>query len=701
MNQYLVDSPYTPFTIKNQFKAISNGKVYIGEVDKDPLNPSQQIQVYVVDESGSSVPVNQPIQLNAGGYLVYNGQVSKFVTLEPYSMVVLNSVGAEMWRVDDISKVDPDNITASNVRDTTNGGSVQDFIDSQAATIAEIATGKFTVGTRVRVPELSNSLWLIAFGGVIDGVTVRDAGSGKTAMLQYEAGMDIESFGMSEVATPAQNLAGLNAAINCETPFTSKQKTYVIGTGSIDSVVRFIDWKAAGTRIKLEDGAKVSALFVLDQGWSYKFHGMTWDGNRLNVTGNNAGFFVVTKCASFIAENTRFEDLRRYGYNLIGEPVFNSNVEIRNLVCDNVGVWGESDGGPVGYVSALGEAVKCEHVRNLTIEGFEVNNSSGTGDGQVQKSFYGVNIRISGIRINNVGPSHIYPAISNVRNRNLSYTNAEIIGASQVAIEDNANLSAIYDNISTFGRKAYIASSDGAEYSARHGQNIIIRNWDDTSTEATAFNMVAIQGLSLTGVATNQNINISRDDPSTDRRSRDICLNDVTCNNLSTLLTEGFLELNDCDIIGQWTNTHVGTALDNNSSIGAYSDAGQALTQLVRVTRTAEAIQIKASLNAGASATFKMPSSMSAVPFAGVVDAYNFFGPSVATQWSMLKWSFFDAGTPSVNKQVVFSGAVARSAVTLSVSAANKTLTLTNNEASDATTVSARVSLIDRNVYLG
>lgn len=129
MNQYLVDSPYTPFTIKNQFKAISNGKVYIGEVDKDPLNPSQQIQVYVVNESGTNVPVSQPIALNAGGYLVYNGQVSKFVTLEPYSMVVLNSVDAEMWRVDDISKVDPDNITASNVRDTTNSGSVQDFID--------------------------------------------------------------------------------------------------------------------------------------------------------------------------------------------------------------------------------------------------------------------------------------------------------------------------------------------------------------------------------------------------------------------------------------------------------------------------------------------------------------------------------------------------------------------------------------------
>lgn len=152
-NQYLVDSPYSPFTIKNQFKAISNGKVYIGEVDKDPLNPSQQIQVYVVDETGSNVPVSQPIQLNAGGYLVYNGQVSKFITLEPYSMVVLSSVNAEMWRVDDISKVDPDNITASNVKDTTNGGSVQDFIDQSEFNFINIYSDISTVNNKIDVIE--------------------------------------------------------------------------------------------------------------------------------------------------------------------------------------------------------------------------------------------------------------------------------------------------------------------------------------------------------------------------------------------------------------------------------------------------------------------------------------------------------------------------------------------------------------------
>lgn len=140
MNQYLVDSPYTPFTIKNQLKAIHNGKVYVGEVDKDPLNPSQQIQVYVVNESGANVPVSQPIELNAGGYLVYNGQVSKFVTLEAYSMVALNSVDVEMWRVDDVSKVDPDNLNHNSTKNRNAPGAHDAIYDRKFGAVSDMVT---------------------------------------------------------------------------------------------------------------------------------------------------------------------------------------------------------------------------------------------------------------------------------------------------------------------------------------------------------------------------------------------------------------------------------------------------------------------------------------------------------------------------------------------------------------------------------
>lgn len=583
----------------------------------------------------------------------------------------------------------------------TSGG----FVDASGAvygvaTLADISAGMYGVGARLRVKDLGDSLWAIVVGGVVDGVTVRTAGSGKTAVLQYENGMDLEAFGVSESATPAQNFAGLAAAIKSNTPFTSKNKTYVIGTGSIDASIKTINWVASGTEIKLDAGNKPSALFVLRDGWSYYLSGMTWNGNRLNVSGNNAGFFAVSRTANFVAENTKFKDLRRYGYNIIGDNPYNTNVKIINLQCDDIGVLSAANGGPVGEAGALGEAVKCEHVRNFTLDGFDVKNSSGTGDGQVQKAFYCVNVTLKNFNLESVGPSYIYPAISNVRNRNVSYENINIVGASQVCIEDNSNLSVTYKNILTFGRKAMISGSDGAELGARHSQNVTIENWDDTSTEPLAFNIVAMQGLTVRGLSTNQNINISRDDPSTDRRSRDITLSDVTCTNLSTLLTQGYLELNDCDILGVWTNTHVGTAVDNNSSVASYTDSSQADTALVRATPSTNAINIFAAIDAGASITFKMPKGVGNNPFAGKVNAANAFTDSPATQWSQIDWSFYDFGTPSVNKTVVMSGSTPRQNTALSVSAANKTLTFTNND-SVRVLLAARVELIDRNAYKG
>ena len=568
------------------------------------------------------------------------------------------------------------------------------------AYLADISAGLYGIGARLRVKDLGDSLWAIVIGGVVDGVTVRDAGSGKTAVLQYEAGMDLESFGVSETATPAQNFAGLAAAIKSNIPFTSKNKTYVIGTGSIDAPVKTINWVASGTEIKLDAGNKPSALFVLRDGWSYYLSGMTWNGNRLNVSGNHAGFFVVSRTANFIAENTKFKDLRRYGYNVIGDNPYNTNVKIINLQCDDIGVLSAANGGPVGEVGALGEAVKCEHVRNFTLDGFEVKNSSGTGDGQVQKAFYCINVTLKNFNLESVGPSQIYPAISNVRNRNVSYENINIVGASQVCIEDNSNLSVTYKNILTYGRKAMISGSDGAEFGARHSQNVTIENWDDTSTESLAFNIVAVQGLTVRGLSTNQNINISRDDPSTDRRSRDISLSDVTCTNLSTLLTQGYLELNDCDILGVWTNTHVGTAVDNNSVIASYTDSAQADTALVRITPSTNAINVVAALDPGASVTFKMPKGVATNPFAGKVSAINAFTSSPATQWSQIDWSFYDFGTPTVNKAVVMSGSTPRQNTALSVLASNKTLTFTNNDSVQVLLV-ARVELIDRNAYKG
>ncbi|MDZ7220799.1 phage head-binding domain-containing protein [Escherichia coli] len=93
----IVSMPSQLFTMARSFKAVANGKIYIGKIDTDPVNPENQIQVYVENEDGSHVPVSQPIIINAAGYPVYNGQISKFVTVQGYSMAVYDAYGSQEY----------------------------------------------------------------------------------------------------------------------------------------------------------------------------------------------------------------------------------------------------------------------------------------------------------------------------------------------------------------------------------------------------------------------------------------------------------------------------------------------------------------------------------------------------------------------------------------------------------------------------
>lgn len=104
----VVSMPSQLFTMARSFKAVTNGKIYIGKIDTDPVNPENQIQVYVENEDGSYVPVSQPIIINAAGYPVYNGQIAKFVTVQGHSMAVYDAYGAQQFYFPNVLKYDPD-----------------------------------------------------------------------------------------------------------------------------------------------------------------------------------------------------------------------------------------------------------------------------------------------------------------------------------------------------------------------------------------------------------------------------------------------------------------------------------------------------------------------------------------------------------------------------------------------------------------
>lgn len=113
----VVSMPSQLFTMARSFKAVANGKIYIGKIDADPVNPENQIQVYMENEDGSHVPVSQPISINAAGYPVYNGQIAKFVTVQGHSMAVYDAYGALQFYFPNVLKYDPDQLRSELAQD--------------------------------------------------------------------------------------------------------------------------------------------------------------------------------------------------------------------------------------------------------------------------------------------------------------------------------------------------------------------------------------------------------------------------------------------------------------------------------------------------------------------------------------------------------------------------------------------------------
>ncbi|CAM7382420.1 Head binding [Enterobacter hormaechei] len=109
----VVSMPSQLFTLARSFKAVANGKIYIGQIDTDPTIPANQIQVYIEGEDGDLIPVSQPILINAGGYPVYNGQITKFVTVKGHSMSVYDAYGVQQFYFPNILGYEPDQFAST------------------------------------------------------------------------------------------------------------------------------------------------------------------------------------------------------------------------------------------------------------------------------------------------------------------------------------------------------------------------------------------------------------------------------------------------------------------------------------------------------------------------------------------------------------------------------------------------------------
>lgn len=103
----VVSMPTQLFTLARAFKAAANGRIYIGKIDTDPTIPENQIQAYLENEDGTSVPVAQPMMIGQAGLPVYNGQIAKFTTTTTHSMAIYDAYGVQQFYFHNVLKYNP------------------------------------------------------------------------------------------------------------------------------------------------------------------------------------------------------------------------------------------------------------------------------------------------------------------------------------------------------------------------------------------------------------------------------------------------------------------------------------------------------------------------------------------------------------------------------------------------------------------
>ncbi|MDV1752262.1 phage head-binding domain-containing protein [Escherichia coli] len=335
----IVSMPSQLFTMARSFKAVANGKIYIGKIDTDPVNPENQIQVYVENEDGSHVPVSQPIIINAAGYPVYNGQIAKFVTVQGHSMAVYDAYGAQQFYFPNVLKYDPDQLRSELAQD----------YGPTIVTDAKIAVRQPFNGAVNRTQHQKNSETISVLDFKLDSdpdwtlsfnrASLVSAQLGKTIFVpagEYEISDSILLYDLEDVynekyyqpngsrfvgegrASIIRKTAVGTQDINAVFYNKGKRGNVVRGLRILDDTTDSYGYYTPNTAVYQE----FSDLFILAQKWGMYFGGNTFVGVSIreivvqgsDATGIYGGIhihggtsYVVSQCNAFKTNYCAFE----------------------------------------------------------------------------------------------------------------------------------------------------------------------------------------------------------------------------------------------------------------------------------------------------------------------------------------------------------------------------------------------------------
>lgn len=377
----VVSPPAQLFTSARAFKANANGKIYIGKIDEDPVNPTNRIQVYLENEDGSHVPVAQPLIINAGGYPVYNGQIAKFVTVEGHSMAIYNAYGVQEFYYPNVLKYDPDQFS---LRLGANDGekligecpniavlrTIEPTYDKQRITLREHTDGTGKGGGQFRsvlvgasytdnngtiIKTAGGAAWLrvnadvvnpLMFGAIGDGIA-NDAPAVKA---------------MSDSSDNTCELLGRSYALGSSW-FVDNATRRVIKNGTL----KYHPSLGTGAMMRFKNAPHEMDGLVFDGSGSTATYGLIWEGGNTGAGGrvSNCDFKYLGGCA--INVSGQYTDFK-----------FGSNGRIENvtiLKCGNSGIGN-------GRASILLDGVNSFTLDNITATecnwGIYVRNDTGT-----------------------------------------------------------------------------------------------------------------------------------------------------------------------------------------------------------------------------------------------------------------------------------------------------------------------------------
>ncbi|EZG32405.1 phage head-binding domain-containing protein [Escherichia coli] len=275
----IVSMPSQLFTMARSFKAVANGKIYIGKIDTDPVNPENQIQVYVENEDGSHVPVSQPIIINAAGYPVYNGQIAKFVTVQGHSMAVYDAYGAQQFYFPNVLKYDPDRLE-QRLGESTGSILVGDPLDTTVAN---------ALSRRIYTIETVTQLLETDFSGVPDGMHVRTYVNGKGVKNVSEwvisSNQDLNTFSLT---LPAGKYANLVCFPDMNYASFEFGGTDVENVAAVDEGNRVARAQANMRSLSFPAGVYSIGGFTLDvDKRGFRWSGAGQDGTVLNSTSSD------------------------------------------------------------------------------------------------------------------------------------------------------------------------------------------------------------------------------------------------------------------------------------------------------------------------------------------------------------------------------------------------------------------------------